>query len=133
MKIIMSKSQWKDIGIKNNWFKTSAKGVKKQKLGDCFVAAGRYIMEHLSEEGLVLVHGIATGRGPIAGIQFAHAWLEKGETVIDVSNNRHIEMPKAVYYALGNISTTFKYTWEEANKKMLETKKWGPWEFETEY
>ena len=88
-----------------------------------------------NKTNLILVHGEVTGQRKIAGIKFGHAWIEDGDTVIDMSQGRDIRMPKALYYALGNInpSNTFRYTPEEMNKKLLEFKHWGPWDLQTEF
>ena len=104
----------------------------KNKGGDCYVAAGRYIMDNHNPK-LVLVHGIVTGQGDIAGIQFGHAWVEDGDMVIDTSNGRDIQLPKQLYYALGNIETTKRYTMEKAMEKMLKIGHYGPWDLKSEY
>ena len=106
---------------------------KKKPTGDCFESAGKYIIDNGRNGDLILVHGLAIGRGPIAGIKFSHAWIEQGDLVIDVANGRHIELPKNIYYALGNISETFKYTFEDVLKKTLDTGHWGPWDLISEY
>jgi len=104
--------------------------------GDCFEAAGRYIIDHAivgSEKTLVLVHGLVTGQGKIQGVEFSHAWVEDGDIVIDTSNGRDIQMPKAAYYALGHIRKTFRYTLDEARKKFLQFKTYGPWDLKSRY
>jgi hypothetical protein len=109
----------------------------KNRGGDCYEAAGKYVMDHAlfpgTDGSLILVHGEVTGQGDIAGIQYGHAWVEKGGTVIDVSNGRNIKLPKAVYYAIGNIGKTYKYTSEEMREKILESGHWGPWDLKTKY
>jgi hypothetical protein len=106
----------------------------KNKGGDCYEASGRQILDNqYKDKDLVLVHGIVTGQGAIEGIQFGHAWVEKGNTVIDKSNGRSIELPKAVYYALGKIKKTKRYTVAEAVKKMLDTGHFGPWDLKSEF
>ena len=101
--------------------------------GDCYRAAGKYIIEN-SE--YTLVHAEVTGQAHLEGIKYGHAWVEKGNTVIDVSNGRFIKMPKADYYAMGKISTTkgkmFRYTSTEAIRAMVSSKHWGPWDLKTE-
>ena len=100
--------------------------------GDCYAAAGRYMMRHGMEKDdseIFLVHGMVTGQGQIAGIRYDHAWIEKGDTVIDVSNNKHNEWPKEVYYAIGNIrpEENHYYNIEQFREKILEHEHWGPW------
>ena len=99
----------------------------RTRLGDCYEAAGKYMLSN-SDSGCVLVHGIPMGQGPIAGIRMGHAWVEQGDLVIDNSNGRSVKMPKAVYYALGQIEFTIRYTMAEFMEKVLESKHWGPWD-----
>lgn len=109
--------------------------------GDCYQAAGRYMMDHgiVGGEDIRLVHGEVRGQGPIEGIRFGHAWIEQGDTVIDVANGKVSQLPKALYYAFGGIYPDlppFKpnihvYTPEEAREKILEYKHWGPWDLKT--
>jgi hypothetical protein len=105
--------------------------------GDCFEAAGRYMMEHAIFPGgkphLVLVHGEVTGQGPIEGLKYGHAWIEDGGTVIDVSMGRNIRMPKREYYSIGRIGkNVHRYTAEQFRKKVLKHEHWGPWDLKTE-
>jgi len=125
------------------------------RLGDCYEAAGKYIMDMCNDSGChsTLVHGEVAGQGPLAGVRYGHAWVEDGNTVIDKSNGRDLEMPKAIYYAIGQIASPdmskwgtpegmqdpelfsggnlHKYTWEEAREKILEYGHWGPWDLKT--
>ena len=110
------------------------------KGGDCYEAAGKYMMDEctfggVDSCGLVLVHGEVMGQGPIAGIPYGHAWLLDGATVLDKSNGRDIKMSQMIYYALGqidNIDNVIEYSWEEARTKILDYGHWGPWDLETE-
>ena len=108
---------------------------EEHRNGDCYEAAGRYVMDHSlsGDRGLVLVHGLAIGQGTISGVQFGHAWVEDGEDVLDVANGKELRVPKPLYYAIGGVSGTYKYTWEEMRKKMLEHRHWGPWDYESEF
>jgi hypothetical protein len=104
--------------------------------GDCYEAAGKYMMDHAlfpgGEDHLILVHGEVTGQGDIMGLKYGHAWVEDGEMVIDVSNGRDIRMPKPLYYALGGIGDNLhKYTVEEFRRKVSKHKHWGPWDLVT--
>jgi len=119
-----------------NWYKKSVKKIPKKNMrGDCYEISGRYITDHcfMGEKDLLLVHGEVTGQGAIEGILYGHAWIEKGGLVIDKSNGRDLQLPKELYYALGRIEKTFKYNCEEARKKILQYKHWGPWELITQY
>ena len=80
------------------------------------------------------MHGEVRGQGPLDGVQYGHAWVEDGNTVIDVSNGRDIKMPKALYYAIGGIDqigNMKRYTAEEFRKKVMKTENWGPWDLKT--
>ena len=103
--------------------------------GDCYEAAGEYMMRFLfgGGEDILLVHGEVTGQGPLEGLKYGHAWVEKGDTVIDLSNGRNLRMPKALYYQLGRIgSNVHKYTMAEFRRKVSRHKHWGPWDLKTE-
>lgn len=108
----------------------------KNRGGDCYQAAANYVIEHAilgQDKHLVLVHGLVTGQGAIEGIQYGHAWVEDGDTVIDVSNGRNLRLPKDLYYTIGHITHTFEYKAEEAQKKLLQTEKYGPWDLKSRY
>jgi hypothetical protein len=128
--------------MSSSWYKISLTLEdipEEHKGGDCYEAAGRYVMDNALFPGdnpnLILVHGEVTGQGPIAGVKFGHAWVEDGDLVRDYSRDRKVEMPKIVYYALGNIeeSKVFKYTPEEMRRKILDYEHWGPWDLQTEF
>jgi hypothetical protein len=123
-----------------NWYKKSEKyhkGIPKScQVGDCYCAAGRYLMDHgINKPNLVLVHGEVVGQGKISGISYGHAWIEDGDMVIDVSKGKKLELPKVFYYALGQIdeSKLLKYNLEQMREKILETGQWGPWDLITKY
>ena len=110
----------------------------KNSGGDCYEAAGRYIMDQCmlgrDDCGLVLVHGEVAGQGSLQGITYGHAWVLDNGTVIDKSNGRDLHMPQAFYYAIGginNIGNVHEYTWDEARKYILQYEHWGPWDLET--
>jgi len=85
----------------------------------------------------LLVHGEVTGQGPpppagVGGVQYGHAWIEDGNTVIDTSNGRHLVLPRAVYYKVGGIgSNVYRYTVAEARAKLVSTRVYGPWDLQT--
>ena len=112
---------------------------KRQKVanqigGDCYEAAAHYMLDNAYGKRLHqlrLVHGEVAGQFPLNGKTYGHAWIEDGDTVIDRSNGRNIVMPKADYYALGQIdklNNFHVYTFEEARAKMLEHEVYGPWD-----
>ena len=100
------------------------------KLGDCYQAGGRLIMEFFGDKDHKLVHGMVNGQGALEGKRYGHCWVESRNTVLDHSNGRKLEVPKQVYYALGRVNPKQNkyYTPEEAAKMMVKKKHWGPWE-----
>jgi len=113
--------------------------------GDCYEAAVKYLMDHGTlglrrqdgDPDLILVHGEVSGQGPLEGVRYGHAWIEKGPMVIDTSNGRNIRMPAMLYYALGQVDrglsypNVYKYTAEQVRKKLLEHGHYGPWDLKT--
>lgn len=106
--------------------------------GDCYEANGKYFMDKALFPGnnktLRLVHGEVTGQGSLEGVNYGHAWVEDGNTVIDVSNGKNLRMPKAVYYALGGIDQNdnlHKYSPREFQRKVTGHEHWGPWDLRT--
>ena len=123
--------------------------------GDCYEAAGKYMMGKCmtGDCNLVLVHGEVSGQGDLTGVRYGHAWVEDGGTVIDKSNGRNLTLPKVFYYSLGQIASPdmskwgtpegmndpdlftggnlHKYSWEEARAKILDSGHWGPWDLVT--
>ena len=110
---------------------------KKAGLGDCYEANGKHIMDNCvfdSKCGLILCHGEVMGQGPLEGVQFGHAWVLDGNTVIDVSNGRFVRMPKKLYYAMGaidQIDNVHYYNWPQAQRAILKYEHWGPWDLKT--
>jgi hypothetical protein len=71
-----------------------------------------------------------SGRGPLRGQRIDHAWVERGDIVLDLANGGHIELPKQRYYRLGEINPAecHYYTGHEACAQILEHEHFGPWE-----
>ena len=105
--------------------------------GDCFIVAGHMVMD---DDDLTLVHGLAVGQGPIEGVMHWHAWVERSSrfpmpdgrhvdltVVVDRSNGKDVEMPAALYYKIGRVGETRRYTPTEARVEMLRHEHWGPW------
>ena len=103
----------KEIGLL-----TEAKGK-----GDCYQAAGRLIMNFMGENKAKLVHGMVNGQGALKGIRY-------GSKILDHSNGKKQELPKKLYYAMGDINPREckYYTGANAAKWMVKSKHWGPWE-----
>ncbi len=102
---------------------------KKNKDGDCYQKALRYMESHHSST-LRLVHGLVDGQGALKGITYNHAWVEDGDNIIDMTLPKELQkaLNKTIYYALGNIKTVCRYTHEEMREKVLEEGTYGPWE-----
>jgi hypothetical protein len=83
-----------------------------------------------------LVHAQVTGQGAIEGVKYGHAWIEDDAFVYDYSNKRKLKVPKALYYEIGQIIEQqpihFKYTFEQARRKMNEIGHYGSWDLITE-
>ena len=110
---------------------------RREPTGDCYESAFAYFTDQTlfaPDADVVLVHGIATGQGPIAGVRFGHAWTEHGRgsdaLVVDLSNGRELRMPAALYYAIGRIDSTEcrRYTLADVRRHVSDTEHSGPWE-----
>lgn len=108
--------------------------LKEIAQGDCYEAAGNLILPMFSQNPVPkdakMVHGMVDGQGALQGKRYGHAWVETDDTVYDYANGRKLEIPKAVYYGIGNIrkEDNHYYTPEEARDWIMKTKHWGPWE-----
>ncbi len=100
------------------------------KGGDCYSENAKQfqLMSHKNKK-LKLVHGYVISQ-TINRVKYDHCWFEDDELVYDYSNGHEFEIPKIVYYALGNIKEEecFKYSDFELNKKLLKYEHWGPWD-----
>jgi len=111
--------------------------------GDCYYASGQLIMRDflnkIDYKGTpYLVHAEVQGQGEISDIRFGHSWIEDEDMVYDYSNNRELQIPKHIYYLMGDVKTDNpkkyrKYTFDEARAKMVESGHYGCWDLETEY
>lgn len=103
-------------------------------LGDCYRLAGRYVLKEANDSALpvFLCHGIVTGRGPLRGRRFGHAWVEAGNVLaLDLTTKpKPTVIPRSRYYTLGHIKgrDVRRYTADDARVLMLRHKHWGPWE-----
>ena len=92
-------------------------------LGDCYEAAGKLILYDRGKmENAKLVHGMVNGQGPLNGVRYGHAWVELDDIVFDYSNGRKLEIPKRVYYHVGQIkeNDNIYYTQEETRRWILD-------------
>lgn len=83
-----------------------------------------------------VVHAQVIGEGALEGIPYGHAWIEDDVFVYDFSNGRQIQKLNDDYYFRGKVSFEkpkyFKYTFEQARNKMLETGHFGSWDLKTD-
>jgi hypothetical protein len=100
------------------------------KMGDCYEAGGKLIMNFFGDKNHKLVHGMVNGQGSLQGKRYGHCWVESSNTVLDHSNGRKLEVPTKVYYAIGKVNSREckYYTPEQAAKFMVDKAHWGPWE-----
>ena len=100
--------------------------------GDCYQSAGNLILPMYGDKhkGYTLVHGMVNGQGPLNSVRYGHAWVELDDIVFDYSNGRKLEIPKRVYYHVGQIkeNDNIYYTQEETRRWILDIGTWGPWE-----
>jgi len=98
--------------------------------GTCYQDAMTYMMRHSKrgKDDILLCHGLVVGQGAIEGILYGHAWVEKGNKVID--ETIPIVIDKRAYYAIGKIKekNVFRYTYSDISEKVTEFKTYGPWE-----
>lgn len=114
----------------------SKKTRKPTATGDCYEAAGKYMLDNSDSESLVLVHAEVMGQGPLEGTTFGHAFVVDADMdfVIDKSNGRNITMPKVLYYAIGQIERLgnyHEYDLAEMKELILRHGHWGPWDLKT--
>ena len=122
------------------------------KLGDCYEATANALLMPSFAGGLdlpenaVLVHGRPTLTvEPFT--EFGHAWIEYSRelplpptpgmpatitswTCLDVANGGHREIPRVMYYRVGNVDEAkcLRYTRDEARAFLLSHGHYGPWE-----
>lgn len=83
-----------------------------------------------------VVQAQVEGQGMIYGLVYGHSWIEDDLYVYDFSNGRSIRMLKDDYYFAGNVQRKaprfYKYTFDEARKKMVKTGHYGSWDLITD-
>ena len=135
-----------DLGYEHEKFAKGNKIKAENKGGNCYEMAGKMAMGIMFADKDMsypdfkgtpyVVHAEVSGQGAISGLRYGHAWIEDDMFIYDFSNGRKIVFPKELYYALGNVITKppkyYKYTFDEARKKMSETGHYGSWELKTE-
>jgi len=91
--------------------------------GHCYNDAYTFL---LNNPTYILVHGIVSGQAELKGLRFGHAWIEFDVSVYDPNTCKYY--PRNIYYALGEIYHTVKYTIKEANLQALLSNHTGPWD-----
>jgi hypothetical protein len=96
------------------------------KKGDCYRAAGNYVLDHADA---VLVHAIGKPIvGKLRGQHFAHAWAVHKGQAIDLSNGGDIRMDELAYEVLFQTEEKITYNHEQVRVLVLQHKHWGPWD-----
>ena len=91
---------------------------RQAQKGECYTNAFHFIVNaHQSgDTGWTVVHGVCTGQGPIAGVRFGHAWVEKtfedGTTLAFDCGTQGL-YPKEVYHQAGRITDVVEYSFGE--------------------
>ena len=115
--------------------------------GNCFIVAADTLGEHMQDDNeWFIVHALV--QHPDTKKYHWHAWNEyeanlkvpytnqEGAieimpvtvtTVIDRSNGREVDMPAALYYAIGRITAARRYNAQEAGEAMFVQQHYGPW------
>jgi len=100
---------------------------EEHKHGDCFVVSLHKFLENTNK--YKLVHGVVTGQGVLDGLQYNHAWVEDGNTVIDMTLPPNMQrFPKDAYYAIGQIQITRKYNAQQVYEMIDKYETYGPWD-----
>lgn len=100
---------------------------EENKHGNCFVVALHKFMEN--PRRYTLVHGVVTGQGALDGLQYCHAWVEDGNTVIDMTLPSNMQkFPKDAYYAIGHIEITRRYNAKNVYDMLDKYETYGPWD-----
>ena len=87
--------------------------------GDCFTSAYRNVIINKQYK---LVHGIVTNA---YGKRYIHAWCEYENKAYDTTSN--MVVPVKIYYEVGRIEYTVRYTFQEAIHNFVETDSYGYW------
>lgn len=125
-------------------------------VGDCYSTAVRVAaaLEDDGKRNVRVVHGTVLYQGDDPrvpeGSHITHAWVEYDEVVtvpdnappelrrawhdtaipivVDRSNGNNVEVPRQVYYGIGQVENPAKYTVEQAHIQMLSSGHYGPWD-----
>lgn len=100
--------------------------------GECFTQSFELLVNNSHIEDLELVHGVCIGspNSEIAGVKFAHAWLEfKYHRVPFVIDHMRQESPilQQFYYQAGSVRDCRRYPRRLAIQLALSAGHSGPW------
>ena len=104
---------------------------EEHKGGECYMCAGRHVWSN--PETHTLVHANVTGQGQIEGVRYGHAFTEfEGDNGMAMVHDpsADVTLPADFYYHLGQINPdeVRRYSHDEMNTKLQESKIWGPWD-----
>lgn len=97
-----------------------------ERKGNCFEdSVNKLIM--LRDKHAVLVHGLPTGQAGEAARagRYPHAWVELDGSCWECSLDTWI--PQYLYYQLGQIEYTVRYSMKETRDILAEGDTFGPW------
>ena len=93
---------------------------EKEKLGRCIIDSQKAISFEIEYGECTYVEGKVWNPN---GYWMMHAWLEWDDVVYDRASDQ--ELPVGIYYYVGKIQETYRFTREEVMKSIWKT---GAWE-----
>ena len=94
--------------------------------GNCFNKTAEYAIHNKDATDIKIVHGIIVGQGPIEGLEHGHAWLVKGDSVIDLENG--ITMEIKAYEKAARLKHKVTYSIKAALRLINSSGHLGPWD-----
>jgi len=101
--------------------------MSEERLGQCYYKS--FLALSGAAEGTVLVHGRPRlTRAPFS--RYGHAWLEIGDVVVDVSQDKRLVVRRGVYYGVGDIraADNLVYSQQQAYELAAMSGHSGPWD-----
>ncbi len=98
---------------------------EENKHGNCYEVALNTFLRNPRK--YILVHGVVTGQGPLEGLQYCHAWVIDGDTVIDNTTPTK-RIPVDLYYYIGKIEITREYNASQVYRMLDKYGTYGPWD-----
>ncbi len=97
----------------------------ESRRGHCFQCAAETVLYKPEYREWKVTHGLCVGKGPIEGIVFAHAWVERGYICYDPV--RDMTLQKSMFYSVGQVTQTQTYDRDTVKRLVTRTNLWGPW------